>query len=53
MTLYCAKCGCIVGKEIAGKLKIGTVYYCAECDPRNIKMDLPPGFAEIFGGLKR
>lgn len=52
MTIYCAKCGCIVG-YVSGKVKRGTVHYCIVCDPRNVKIDLPEGFAEIFGLWKK
>jgi len=55
MIFYCLKCGCVVGKEIEGKIKKGTKYLCNNCYILVFKKpqpDYPDAIKDLFGEFK-
>ena len=53
-TIVCEKCGTIIAKVNKGEVRKDVIVYCGNCvNNMTYKADLPPGFAELFGGFNK
>lgn len=52
-TIYCKKCKTIIAKVNKGEVRKYINVYCGKCVDNMIsKIDLPPGFKELFGEFR-